>query len=128
MKKTLFAFWAVLAGVILTLPLAEAHHGWAEFNLDLEMTLEGTVTDFHFTNPHCVVEFAVKDEKGTTRKWQGEFASPVELTRKGWTAASLQPGDKMSITGHPARDGGPELYVTGIRLADGRQLQIARGR
>ena len=127
MKKTLLSLLALSAGFILMPPPAEAHHGWAEFNEGTEVTLQGTVGAFHFTNPHCVVDFDAV-ENGKTRSWEGEFASPVELSKKGWTAATLQPGDKMSITGHPAKDGGPELHVTAIHMADGRELKIAYGR
>jgi hypothetical protein len=127
MNKKFLGILAVLAGFFSMLRTAEAHHGWAEFDENSEVSMQGTVIEFHFTNPHCVVEYRVMDAKGSARKWQGEFASPPELARKGWTAASLQPGEKFTITGHPAKDHGPELHVTGIRMADGRQLRIAYG-
>lgn len=101
-----------------------AHHGWAEFDSTKEVTLQGAVADFHFTNPHCVVEFRVKDDKGETHLWQGEFASPGELARRGWNAASLQPGDQLTVTGHPAKNGGPALHVTKIRLTAGKELPV----
>jgi Family of unknown function (DUF6152) len=106
----------------VTLLLANSawgHHGWLEFDERAEITLEGTVTDFHYVNPHCVVEFVVKDEKGQVRKWQGEFSSPGVLSRKGWNAASLQAGDKLAITGHPANNGSPALHVSKIRTVAG---------
>lgn len=99
---------------------ALAHHGWLEFDERAEITLEGTVTDFHYVNPHCVVEFTVKDEKGQIRKWQGEFSNPGVLSRKGWNAASLQAGEKLAIAGHPAKNGALALHVTRIRSADGQ--------
>jgi len=103
---------------------AKGHHGWAEFNEGTEVTLEGTVTDFHFVNPHCVVEFDVKDEKGAVRKWQGEFSNPGGLARKGWTAASLEAGDKITITGHPARNNVPAVHVTKIRMPKGQEVRF----
>jgi len=127
MKRAFLVFLAISTGFLAAPRAAEAHHGWAEFDENSEVTMQGTVVEFHFTNPHCVVEYSVKDAKGQVRKWQGEFASPPELARKGWTAASLQPGEKFAITGHPAKDRGPELHVTAIRMADGRQLRIAYG-
>jgi hypothetical protein len=107
---------------------AEAHHGWLDFDSSHEVTYEGTVTDFHFTNPHCVVEFSVKDEKGQVLKWQGEFASPGELGRKSWTAASLQPGDKILISGHPAKDKTLAMHVTKIRMPNGQEVKLESGR
>jgi hypothetical protein len=108
-----------LAGLLLISASAWGHHGWAEFDEKAELTLHGTVTDFHFVNPHCVVEFEVRDEKGHTKKWQGEFSSPGFLSRKGWNAASLEAGDQITITGHPAHNGALALHVTKIRLANG---------
>jgi hypothetical protein len=124
MKKALFAYMAISAGFVAIPRTAEAHHGWVEFDEGVEVTMPGTVIDFHFTNPHCVVEFEVKDAKGKVRKWQGEFASPPELVRKGWTAATLQPGDEITITGHPSKDHGPAIHVSGIRLANGQELKL----
>jgi len=127
MKKTLLMVTA-LAAVMIGPRLAQAHHGWAEFDENSEVSFETTVKEFHFTNPHCVVDFEVKDEKGQMRKWQGEFASPPELARKGWTAASLQPGDKITISGHPAKNAVPAIHVTGLHLASGKELKLYNGR
>jgi Family of unknown function (DUF6152) len=98
---------------------AWGHHGWAEFDEKADVTLQGIVTDFHFVNPHCVVEFEVKDERGHIQKWQGEFSNPGVLSRKGWNAASLEAGDRITITGHPAHNGVLALHVSKIRLANG---------
>src|SRR3954453_16981682 len=103
MNDRLLACGALAVALLLTPCAAEGHHGWAEFDEKTELTLEGTVTDFHYVNPHCVVEFTLTDEKGHVQKWQGEFSNPGVLSRKGWNAASLQPGDKLTVTGHPAR-------------------------
>ena len=113
--------WVPLAAGLLLLPgPATAHHGWLEFDEKAEVTLEGTVTDFHYVNPHCVVEFEVKDEKGRIQKWQGEFSNPGVLSRRGWNAAYLEAGDRLTISGHPARkDGVLALHVTRIVSASG---------
>src|SRR6516225_9827939 len=110
---------SLITGLVLIPVPAKAHHGWAEFDEKAEVTLQGTVTDFHFVNPHCVVEFLVKDEKGQIQKWQGEFSSPGVLSRKGWNAASLEAGDEITITGHPAHNGVLALHVTRIRMSNG---------
>jgi hypothetical protein len=126
MKNALVVSVLVFSGFVATQRPAEAHHGWAEFDSNSGVTLQGTVTDFHFTNPHCVVDFDAKDEKGQVRKWQGEFASPPELTRKGWNAATLQPGDKLTIAGHPAKNGALSIHVTSIQ-SDGKELKLYNG-
>src|SRR5215472_3678883 len=77
--------WLALAPFAISLLplLLWAHHGWAEFDETKEISLNGTVTDFHFVNPHCVVEFDVTGEKGVIWNWQGEFSSPGPMARKG---------------------------------------------
>ena len=121
--------FATFTAVAAMIPYsAEAHHGWADFDAQAEVTLQGTVTDFHFVNPHSVVEFDVSDEKGGVRRWQGEFASPLELTRKGWTASTLETGAKVTVTGHPVKTGAPALHVMSIRLASGQEFKLGGGR
>ena len=112
--------------VLILLPfLMWAHHGWQEFDEASEIALSGVVTDFHFVNPHCVVEFEAGEGKVA---WQAEFSSPGPMARKGWTAATLQPGDKILIRGHPGKNGVHAVHLTLIKLPDGREFKINDGR
>jgi uncharacterized protein DUF6152 len=123
------AWLAVAPFAISLLPvLLWAHHGWAEFDETKEISLNGTVSDFHFVNPHCVIEFDVTGEKGVIGNWQGEFSSPGPMARKGWTAATLQPGDKILISGHPARNTARAIHATRIRLPNGQEFKLSDGR
>lgn len=119
MKFASLAFVPVLIGLFLIPSTAKAHHGWVDFDEKAELTVSGTVTGFYFVNPHCVVEFDVKDENGRIKKWQGEFASKSELSRKGWSAASLEAGEKLTFIGHPSKDGALAIHVIKIRTASG---------
>jgi hypothetical protein len=109
----------LLAAMLLMPAAAVAHHGWVDFDEKTERTVEGTVTAFYFVNPHCVVEFDVKDENGGVQKWQGEFASKLELSRKGWNPASLEAGEHLTFIGHPSKDGSLSIHVMKIRTAKG---------
>jgi Family of unknown function (DUF6152) len=104
-----------------------AHHGYAQFDTRSVVTLKGTVTDFHYVNPHSVVEFDVKDDKGQVESWKGELTSPSHLGPRGWTATTLQPGDEITIGGWRAKNGAPSLWVTRIALANGQELKIDGG-
>jgi hypothetical protein len=119
MKVDLLLFAPLIIGLLLIPGSADAHHGWQEFDENAEVTVEGTVTDFHYVNPHCVVEFDVKDATGHVQKWQGEFSNPGVLSRRGWNAASLEAGEKLTVTGHPARNHVPALHVTKILSSTG---------
>lgn len=123
MKFHALALAPVVIGLLLMPGTANAHHGWFDFDEKTDLTLQGTVTAFYFVNPHCVVEFDVKDEKGQIQKWQGEFASKTELSRKGWNAASLEVGEKLTFIGHPSKDGALAIHVIKIRTAGG-QLKL----
>jgi hypothetical protein len=113
------------AAALLVLPRsAGAHHGYAAFDTSAEVTLKGTVTDFHFVNPHCVIEFDVKDDQGQVQNWKAELTSANHLAPKGWTESTIQSGDELAITGYRAKNGAPSLWVTKIHLPNGQELKI----
>ena len=43
---------------------AFAHHGGAAYDMSNPLTVKGTVTEFQFINPHSLVFFDVKNDKG----------------------------------------------------------------
>jgi hypothetical protein len=110
--------------LLLITALAVAHHGYAAFDTSAEVTLKGVVTDFHFVNPHCVIEFDAKDDKGQIQNWKAELTSANHLAPKGWTESSVQPGDEIAITGYRAKNGSPSIWVTKLRMANGQDLRI----
>jgi hypothetical protein len=127
MKEMLPVMLAAAAAIVLMPASVEGHHGWAIFESKATVTFKATVTDFHFVNPHSVVEFDVKDDKGEIHNWQGEFGSPIHLAPNGWTATSLEAGDEITITGYRAKNGARSLRVTRIVLSNGRELKLDSG-
>jgi len=113
----------ILLTLAIAAGLAEAHHGYAAFDTKSETTFTGTVTDFHWTNPHCIVDFDVKDDKGQVRAWHGELTSPAHLAPRGWTATTLESGDKITLTGYPGKNNVPSIWITRIVLPDGKELK-----
>jgi hypothetical protein len=116
---------AVTISFIFMASPAGAHHGVAAFDTTAPVTLKGSVTDFHFVNPHCVIEFDVTDEKGKVQNWKAELGSPNRLSGKGWSESSLQAGDQVLITGYRAKNGAPSLWVTRVQMATGQELPIS---
>jgi Family of unknown function (DUF6152) len=104
--------------------LAIAHHGLTAFDQTNKVTLKGTVTAFHFVNPHAVVEFEVKDDKGRVQEWKAEMTSPSHL--KGWTATSLEPGNVVTVTGYRAKSGAAYLWVTNLSSSNGVELNALK--
>src|SRR5579864_5274308 len=80
------SFVAVIV-LIIALPLF-AHHGNAAYETTKTVTVQGTITDFEFINPHVMVFFEAKNGKGEIEKWQGELTSPNHLMRTGWTSSA----------------------------------------
>ena len=128
MKRTLFACLVIGAGSLAIPGLVSAHHGWATFESKVTVTLKGMVTDFHFVNPHSVVEFEVKDAKGQVQEWEGELTSPSHLVPRGWSASALEAGDQVTITGYPARNGSHSVRISRILFSNGRELKLDNGK
>lgn len=120
--KTILLFPAII--LLLAAASAAAHHGYAAFDTSAEITLKGTVTDFHFVNPHCVIEFDVTGADGQAQNWKAELTSANHLAPKGWSESTIQEGEEISITGYRAKNGAPSLWVTKLHLANGQELNI----
>jgi hypothetical protein len=84
---------------------ARAHHAFAMFDISKEVTLEGVVKAFHWTNPHALLDLMVKDNAGKEVEWSIEGSSPSNLARFGWTRNSLKAGDRVQAVIHPFKDG-----------------------
>lgn len=116
----------VLVLAVFSSSPAAAHHGFANFDRTTEVTLKGEVTDFYFVNPHCVVEFEVRDANGKIHEWKGELTNPGHLAPHGWTPATLKSGDQIVISGWAAKNGVTSIWVTKISV-NGRDLKLGGG-
>jgi len=116
----------LLAVLALVAASALAHHGTAGYNTAETVTVSGTVTDFRFVNPHSIVDFDVKDDKGQVQKWQGELTSPNHLVRAGWTATTLKADDQINVTGYRAKSGANSMWITKISV-NGQELRLGAG-
>lgn len=109
-----------LAMVLMVTVVGFAHHGLAAFDQTKKVTLKGTVTAFRFMNPHSIVEFEVKDDKGASQVWQAELTSAVRL--KGWTPRSIEPGNSVTVLGYVARAGAPHIWVLHLSSSNGVEV------
>jgi len=119
--------FSVAAGSLLAAAQAAAHHGAGLFDPNTTVTVVGTVTEFQFVNPHVLVYISVKGDDGQEVKWAGELTSPNRLARDGsadvkWHKEILEPGDRITMTGNPARNGAPAMDITKIVDANGQAL------
>ena len=106
MKNRLVAALAAAIGVLVVPYLVLAHHAATNYDAGKQITLQGTVTEFKFGNPHPHVYFQAKDEAGNVVEWIAESGSPpARWYNSGWRANALKPGDAVTITGSPSKDG-----------------------
>jgi hypothetical protein len=99
-----------------------AHHGGAAWDMKTTLTLQGTVTEFRYVNPHVQIYFDATDDKGATVHWSCESADPAMLQRQGWNHEIVKPGDHVTIVGHPAKTGVKVMVLDKLILADGQEL------
>jgi hypothetical protein len=117
-------FITVLAGVSLWSAPAAAHHSPAShYLLEESITVTGTVTEFRLINPHARIYFDVIGEDGKIQAWLAEGNAAAILKRRGWTKDILKKGDRIAITGNPARDGSYKMDWKLIVLPDGTELR-----
>jgi uncharacterized protein DUF6152 len=109
---------------IISLP-AIAHHGNAAYEAKT-VTLKGTVTAWLWTNPHVLLKLDVKDDAGNLVHWVGELVAPSNMINFGFTAATLKPGDEITIvTSDVARSGAPIARLAQIVLSSGQIMKTA---
>src|SRR2546425_1690810 len=116
MRKALFS--AVIAVILIAFGagLAAAHHSTSPFDTTTSKTLSGTVKQVDWTNPHTWVWIDVSNDKNGVDTWGFEGMSPNYLGRRGWTKSTLKPGDKISVTFRPLRDGSKGgMFVSAAR-------------
>jgi len=113
---------AILAGALVAVAAPVlAHHSFAMFDQRKLMTLEGTVHEFQWTNPHAFIELDVT-VGGKAQRWSIELNSPNNLTRQGWRRTSLKPGEKISVRIAPLRDGRKGGLFLDLTKPDGSTL------
>ena len=119
---TIICRW--LAFVVLSsMPVwAAAHHSVAEFDLEHPITLNATVKEVWFSNPHIRYYVAVTNQDGAEEIWDVHGSSVTSLARRGWTKDTIKVGDKIQLNGSPSRKGVKRVLIRSIVLPDGRTL------
>jgi Family of unknown function (DUF6152) len=104
MSRTAIASLIALAN-LLACGAAEAHHSFAAtYYVDQEVTVEGTLTQFLFRNPHSFVKVEAPDKDGHMQIWSVEWGGGAQLSQSHVTRFTLKPGDKVIVSGNPGRD------------------------
>jgi Family of unknown function (DUF6152) len=101
-----------------------AHHGSASYKTDKVVVMkQATVTKFLWANPHTMLMFDVKDDKGNMSHWAGEAGSPSAVRLLGWNKNSLHPGDVITVQLYLSKFESHVGRLDKIVLADGTTLK-----
>lgn len=100
-----------------------AHHGAASFDNSRTVTIDGTVTEFLWTNPHVHLKVDAKDESGNIQHWVLEAQAVVNQANAGWTKSMFKPGDHVVIDATPAINGRLVGLFRGRIVINGREFK-----
>ena len=92
------------------------------FDASRTETVSGTVKAFNWTNPHVSVEIITEGGQLPAGLWTLEASSPGVMTRSGWDKRSFGPGDKITVSFYPLRDGGLGGALRKVVLPNGKTL------
>ena len=113
---------AVLAGALAGPAPALAHHSTAMFDMEHEVQLTGTVKDFQWTQPHTWIDFEAPNASGGVDQYGIEGMSPSYLGRNGWSKHTLSPGDEVTVSIHPLKDGRKGGFDASITWPNGKTM------
>ena len=117
--------WALAVAALAIAAPAGAHHSFAMFDQTQVWTWQGTVLEYHWRQPH--VHIIVQVPKGTkdartVGTWDFETTGPNIASRQGWSKLTFKAGDKITVVGHPMKDGSKGGSVKYAKTADGKVL------
>jgi hypothetical protein len=117
---------AASAAVLLAaaLPVAAHHSFSAEFDATKQVTLDGTVVQMEWVNPHSWLTIDVPKADGTVERWRIEGGSPSVLLRLGWNRNSLPTGTRIKVVAFQAKDGNLRGSSRDIEFPDGRKMNL----
>jgi hypothetical protein len=122
MKNPLPHLSALIGLYLALVPVAGAHHSQSEYDLRSKVEVSGMVTKVEWRSPHAWIYVDATNDKGEKVNWSFELPSPVTLMRRGWTRDSLKPGDRIKVSGAPARNFPAIAIANSITDSNGKPL------
>ncbi len=122
MRKSFTTAAAVVVGLLTVSASLSAHHGNAEFDIGKRVTVTGTVTKWSWSNPHCFLDLDVKGDNGPAVHWVIETQPPRSVTAGGFSQHIFRPGDEVTVTLEPVKNGRPLGRMLEVVLPNGKKL------
>jgi hypothetical protein len=126
-KRVGVLLFAFLVLFMLSILPTFAHHGNAGYD-NKTVTIKGVVTEWRWTNPHSLLKFDAKDEKGDVVQWIGEWNAPSTLINFGITAKSFKVGEEITVIMNGIAKDGNLGRVIKVVLPDGQELSMGNER
>jgi hypothetical protein len=112
-----------VAAALAASAAAHAHHSFAMFDQEKIISVSGTVKEFEWSNPHAWIHLSAPDPTtGRQVDWSFEMGSVSQIAAQGWKADTIKPGDRITVTGHPLRDGSRGGQYRSATLANGTTI------
>jgi hypothetical protein len=97
-----------------------AHHDWL-IDRTKRITVQGTVTEFRWANPHVMIALDVQ-ATGTMERWTVGGSSPQFTAACGWDKKALTPGDVITVIGYRLKDGSNAVRLQTIVMPNGKEM------
>jgi len=129
-KSRAVSKWLVATGVCLGVAVefcsqpAFAHHSFAMYDSGKQITIEGVVKEVQWTNPHVWIEVMVPNAAGGQDEWSVECTSVNFMIRRGFSKHTVKPGDRISVSLSPLKDGSHGGSFKGINSLNGAPLKL----
>jgi hypothetical protein len=120
--KVLGVFLAFICALLPAAGPLPAHHGTAGYDMEKQLVMKGTVTEWLWANPHCFLKYDASADDGSLVHWAAEVSNPIDMTRRGWSKHILNPGDQITVTVRPAKNGAPVAQLLKVVLPNGQTL------
>jgi hypothetical protein len=130
--KARVALLTTVIAISLVAAATNAHHSFAMFEMDKDVTYSGVVLEYKWVNPHVHITIDIKTgpnvDPATVGTWDVEGGSTNIMGRQGWTRATFKAGDAITLVGHPMKDGSKGISLFYAIMPDGKRLyhDIAR--
>lgn len=127
MRNRLITVLTVAVGLLIVSVPLFAHHANAVFDVGKRITVKGIVTEWFWANPHCFLRLDATDENGRVVHWVVETQAPPNMIPFGWSKQSFKPGDEVTVTLEPVKNGQPLGRVLQAVLPNGKTLTAGGG-
>ena len=119
----LSSVFVLLAGLATPAAVPAAHHGrGGTYDASKLVTIEATVTEWAWRNPHVVLYVDVTEADGAVVSWALESQNVDSLSRLGMSRLSFVPGQEISVKLNPSRGGAPVGVIRRVYDDTGKEV------